>query len=79
MCIKAPFSQNTIEYMKKENTIVLKYGGTSIANPKLLQKAAHNVKEYYDNNNQIVVVVSAMGKTTDALSKTSQRNYKRAF
>ena len=47
--------------------IVQKFGGTSVAdNDKLLNVCKHIIKEYQENN-KIVVVVSAQGDTTDKL------------
>lgn len=47
--------------------VVLKFGGTSVADKdKLLNVCKHVIKEY-EENNKVVVVVSAQGKTTDRL------------
>lgn len=47
--------------------VVLKFGGTSVADKdKLLNVCRHIIKEY-EANNKVVVVVSAQGKTTDML------------
>jgi aspartate kinase len=50
--------------MKK---IVLKFGGTSLMNTARIQKAAEIVEEVAAQGYEIVVVVSAMGDTTDQL------------
>lgn len=47
--------------------IVQKYGGTSVGSVERIQSVARRVKRTVDEGNQVVVVVSAMGKTTDAL------------
>lgn len=47
--------------------IVQKYGGSSVANPELIKNVAKRVIEGYEEGNQMVVVVSAMGDTTDHL------------
>ena len=49
------------------STLVLKFGGTSVATTKLIESAAKIVKTEYDKNNNIVVVVSAMSGTTNSL------------
>ena len=49
------------------STLVLKFGGTSVATTKLIESAAKIVKSEYDKNNNIVVVVSAMSGTTNNL------------
>ena len=51
------------------DTVVLKFGGSSVADNIKLNVVAEKIKEFYDKNNKIVVVVSAQGKTTDNLIK----------
>ncbi|RYM06888.1 aspartate kinase [Sporolactobacillus sp. THM7-7] len=46
---------------------VMKFGGTSVANVERLQKAADRIIKEKETGNQVIVVVSAMGKTTDSL------------
>ncbi|TDS33700.1 aspartate kinase [Halanaerobium congolense] len=47
--------------------IVQKYGGSSVANADLIKNVAKRVIEGYEEGNQMIVVVSAMGDTTDHL------------
>jgi aspartate kinase len=47
--------------------IVQKYGGSSVADPVRIRNVARRVAESAAAGNQLVVVVSAMGKTTDSL------------
>ena len=47
--------------------IVQKYGGTSVADPDRIRAVAENVAITRRNGNDVVVVVSAMGKATDNL------------
>ncbi|WP_191560668.1 aspartate kinase [Metabacillus idriensis] len=47
--------------------IVQKFGGTSVGSPERIMNAAQRVIEEKERGNDIVVVVSAMGKTTDHL------------
>jgi aspartate kinase len=47
--------------------IVQKYGGSSVANVDKLRRIAQLIAEVKGRNNDIAVVVSAMGKTTDEL------------
>lgn len=49
--------------------IVQKYGGTSVATPERIKAVAKRVARTFDNGDQVVVVVSAMGDTTDELIK----------
>ncbi|NIH72025.1 aspartate kinase [Auritidibacter ignavus] len=47
--------------------IVQKYGGSSVADAKSIQRVARRVADTQKAGNQVVVVVSAMGDTTDDL------------
>ncbi len=47
--------------------IVQKYGGTSVADPDRMRAVADNVAFTRQHGNEVVVVVSAMGKATDNL------------
>jgi aspartate kinase len=49
--------------------IVQKYGGTSVGNAERILAVAQRVKDTVDAGNALVVVVSAMAKTTDGLVK----------
>ena len=50
-------------------TVVLKFGGSSVSDNIKLNVVASKIKEFYDKKNRVVVVVSAQGKTTDNLIK----------
>jgi aspartate kinase len=52
--------------------IVQKYGGTSVGSAERIQAVAHRVVETVKAGNDLVVVVSAMGKTTDGLVKLAK-------
>ena len=52
--------------------IVQKYGGTSVGTVERIQAVAQRVKKTADAGNTVVVVVSAMGKTTDGLVKLAK-------
>lgn len=47
--------------------VVMKFGGTSLGDISLLRDAAAKAKAEWDSGNQVVMVVSAMGKTTNGL------------
>ncbi len=47
--------------------IVMKFGGTSVADPERIKNVARRVKAEVDRGNQVAVVVSAMSGTTDQL------------
>ena len=53
--------------MIKVDTIVLKFGGSSVADNEKLKLVAKKIIDLYEKNHNIVVVVSAQGKTTDKL------------
>jgi aspartate kinase len=52
--------------------IVQKYGGTSVGSPELISAVAGKVKQWRDNDNDVVVVVSAMNGETDRLLSLSR-------
>jgi aspartate kinase len=52
--------------------IVQKFGGTSVGTVERIKAVAERVKKTVAQNNSVVVVVSAMGKTTDGLVKLAQ-------
>jgi aspartate kinase len=47
--------------------IVQKYGGSSVANGERIKNIARRIAKIKDEGNEVVVVVSAMGDTTDEL------------
>ena len=49
--------------------IVAKFGGTSIGNGERIKLAARSVVKEYMKGNKVVVVVSAINKTTDDITK----------
>ena len=51
------------------DTIVLKFGGSSVADNIKLNIVANKIIDLYNKKNNVVVVVSAQGKTTDNLIK----------
>jgi aspartate kinase len=62
-----------VELMKNENSrrkIVVKFGGSSLADHEKLAKAVNAVAKEAKKGTRIAVVVSAMGKTTDMLMNT---------
>ncbi|OKZ78371.1 MAG: hypothetical protein BHW01_01500 [Clostridium sp. 27_14] len=54
------------------DTIVLKFGGSSVADNEKLKIVAEKIIGLYNKKNNIVVVVSAQGKTTDKLIKEAK-------
>lgn len=49
--------------------IVQKFGGSSVANAERIQKICNIIAKTYDEGNDVVVVLSAQGDTTDDLLK----------
>jgi len=48
-------------------TVVMKFGGTSVANAERLRRAAQRIVAQREAGNRVVAVLSARGKTTDEL------------
>lgn len=57
----------------EHSILVRKYGGSSLADTDRIQAVARDIRQARDEGNQIVVVVSAMGKTTDDLADLAHR------
>jgi aspartate kinase len=47
--------------------LVQKYGGTSVADAECMRRVANRIRKCREKGNEVVVVVSAMGDTTDRL------------
>ena len=62
--------------MKKlnDNLTVLKYGGSSVATLEKIKEIAKYLKYRLKNNNKLIIVVSAMGDTTNTLLKNIKIN-----
>ena len=54
------------------DTIVVKFGGSSVADNEKLRIVANKVIKFYEDDNNVVVVISAQGKTTDKLIKEAK-------
>ena len=50
-----------------KNLIVQKYGGSSVANPERIKRVAERIISYRQQGHSLVIVVSALGDTTDDL------------
>ncbi len=53
--------------------IVMKFGGSSVGTPERMQRVAKRIIDRQQEGNNIVVVVSAMGDTTDDLIDQSKQ------
>ena len=58
--------------------IVQKFGGSSVADAERVFRVANRVVDTYDEGNDVVVVVSAQGDTTDDLIAKAQEINKNA-
>lgn len=58
--------------------IVQKFGGSSVATTEKLQLVAEHIEKELEQKNQVVVVVSAQGKTTDRLIAEEKEITKKA-
>jgi aspartate kinase len=61
-----------MENLKSGKKIVVKFGGSSLADNERLSKAVASVVNEAKRGTRIAVVVSAMGKTTDVLMSTAK-------
>ena len=52
--------------------VVQKFGGTSVGSPEKIKAVANRTSQLLENNNKLVIVVSAMGNTTNQLVKLSK-------
>ncbi|MDX6647653.1 MAG: aspartate kinase, partial [Miltoncostaeaceae bacterium] len=48
-------------------TVVMKFGGTSVANAERIKRAAERIAARAEEGTRVVAVLSARGKTTDEL------------
>lgn len=53
--------------MKRKPLIVQKYGGATLADPEKIKHAARRIHSLHQSGAKVVVIVSAMGKTTNQL------------
>jgi len=54
-------------FRKRRRLLIVKFGGSSLSNPKRISLAVALVAKEYARGNRVVVVVSAIGNTTDRL------------
>jgi aspartate kinase len=60
-------SGESISPMRPEPTIVMKFGGTSVADAERIKRAARRIVAQREAGRRVVAVLSARGKTTDEL------------
>ena len=54
-------------------TVVMKFGGTSVADPEKLKNVARRLVAAREAGTRVVAVLSAMGRTTDELLDLAQQ------
>src|SRR3989442_15330443 len=59
--------------MRRMALIVQKYGGSSVADPEKILNVARRVADATRGGHRLLLVVSAMGKTTDGLIALAHR------
>jgi len=61
------------EVLKENKIVVQKYGGSSVADSERILNVAQRVAKKVKNGYKVIVVISAMGKTTDNLIKLAKQ------
>jgi len=64
---RSPFPPSKGSFRQRRRLLIVKFGGSSLSNPKRIGLAVASVAREYARGNHIVVVVSAVGNTTDQL------------
>jgi aspartate kinase len=59
--------RRTASFRKRRRLLIVKFGGSSLSNPKRINLAVASVALEYAHGNHVVVVVSAVGNMTDQL------------
>jgi aspartate kinase len=62
-----------VEPRKRSRRLVVKFGGSTLADGERISKAVGAIADEVATGSKLVVVVSAMGKTTDHLLETANR------
>ncbi|MCF7874078.1 MAG: aspartate kinase [Candidatus Omnitrophica bacterium] len=62
-----------ISKKKNKNVVVQKYGGSSVADQASIEKVAERVIASAKSGKKVVVVISAMGKSTDSLIELAKK------
>jgi aspartate kinase len=57
----------------RTGTVVMKFGGTSVANPEKIRRVAERLVDAAERGQRVVGVVSAMGRHTDELSDLARQ------
>jgi aspartate kinase len=57
----------SVDERPQRGTVVMKFGGTSVAGPERLRSVAKRLASAREDGNRVVAVLSAMGGTTDEL------------
>src|SRR3989441_4036494 len=63
----SPSLRQASSFHQRLRLLIVKFGGSSLSNPKRISLAVVSVAREYARGNRVVVVVSAVGNTTDRL------------
>src|SRR6266699_7290502 len=63
----SPSLRQASSFHQRLRLLIVKFGGSSLSNPKRISLAVASVAKEYARGNRVVVVVSAVGNTTDRL------------
>jgi aspartate kinase len=55
------------------NILVQKYGGSSLSSPEKIKNIAKKISNKFKDYEKMIIVVSAMGKTTDELTNLAKK------
>jgi len=64
---RSSFLRQASSFHQRRRLLIVKFGGSSLSNPKRISLAVVSVAREYARGSQVVVVVSAVGNTTDRL------------
>src|SRR6266705_115939 len=64
---RSPRLHRTRSLRERHRLLIVKFGGSSLSNPKRINLAVESVALEYARGNRVVVVVSAVGNTTEQL------------
>src|SRR5467141_805531 len=65
--LRSPSLRRTASFRQRRRLLIVKFGGSSLSNPKSINIAVASVALEYARGNRVVVVVSAVGNTTEQL------------
>src|SRR5437870_13873730 len=64
---RSSFLRQASSFHQRRRLLIVKFGGSSLSNPKRISLPVVLVAREYDSGSQVVVVVSSVANTTDRL------------